>query len=302
MLHVILEALDRGNCFVRIFFADFSKGFDLVDHNALVNELELLNVNNVIVSWLCSFLSNRPQWVKIGNVLSNVVINNVCIPQGTKTAPLLFAILVNRLVSSWPIRLKYIDDTTVFEIIPRCSPSYLQFIVNEIEDFASLRGMRFNPKKCKELQVNFLNYQPAPPQGLVLGSASISQVDSYKLLGVYISSDLSWNIHIDYIVKKVCKRLYALRVLARAGVSQTDLVLIYCSLILSVLEYAAPVWACLPEYLNELIESVQRRALKIIFPHSTMDLALGRLGCSPSWFVELNCVPGSCLGRGGLNL
>lgn len=27
-LHVILEALD-----VRIFFADFSKGFDLVDHN-----------------------------------------------------------------------------------------------------------------------------------------------------------------------------------------------------------------------------------------------------------------------------
>ena len=78
--------------------------------------------------------------------------------------------------------------------------------------------MRLNPKTCRELQVNFLNYQPGPPQGLVLGSASISQVDSYKLLGVYISSDLSWNIHIDYIVKKGSKRLYALRVLARAGI------------------------------------------------------------------------------------
>ena len=46
--------------------------------------------------------------------------------------------------------------------------------------------------------------------------------------------------------------------------------LIYCSLIRSVLEYAAPVWACLPEYLNELIESVQRRALRIIFPPSRL--------------------------------
>ena len=112
MLHVILEALDSRNCFVRIFFADFSKGFDLVDHNALVSELELLNVNNVIVRWLCSFLSNRPQYVKIRNVLSNVVISNGGIPQGTKTAPLLFAILVNGLVSSWPNRLKYVDDTS----------------------------------------------------------------------------------------------------------------------------------------------------------------------------------------------
>ena len=231
--------------------------------------------------WLCSFLSNRPQCVKIGNVLSNVVISNGGIPQGTKTAPLLFAILVNRLVSSWPNQLKYVDDTTVFEIIPRCSPSYLQFIVNEIEDFASLRGMRLNPKKCKELQVNFLNYQPGPPRGLVLGSTSISQVDSYKLLGVYISSDLSWNIHIDYIVKKASKRLYALRVLARAGVSQTDLVLFYCSLIRSVLEYAAPVWACLPEYLNELVESVQRRALRIIFPRLDYGSALGEARLQP---------------------
>ena len=102
------------------------------------------------------------------------------------------------------------------------------------------------------------------------------------MLGVYISSDLSWNIHIDYIVKKASKRLlYALRVLARAGVSQTDLVLIYCSLIRSVLEYAAPVWACVPEYLNELVESVQRRALKIIFPRLDYGSGLGEARLQP---------------------
>ena len=44
-----------------------------------------------------------------------------------------------------------------------------------------------------------------------------------------------------------------------------DLVLVYCSIVRSIVEYASPVWAAIPLYLDELIESVQRKALKIIF-------------------------------------
>ena len=33
-------------------------------------------------------------------------------------------------------------------------------------------------------------------------------VDSVKLLGLNISSDLTWNIHINETVKKASKRLY----------------------------------------------------------------------------------------------
>ena len=41
--------------------------------------------------------------------------------------------------------------------------------------------------------------------------------------------------------------------------------LIYCSIVRSIVEYASPVWAAVPLYLDELIESVQQKALAIIF-------------------------------------
>ena len=41
--------------------------------------------------------------------------------------------------------------------------------------------------------------------------------------------------------------------------------LVYCSIVRSIFKYASPVWAAIPLYLDELIESVPRKALKIIF-------------------------------------
>ena len=64
---------------------------------------------------------------------------------------------------------------------------------------------------------------------------------------------------------------YSFRPLKKSGVATEDLVKIYCSLIRSVLEYAAPVWSDLPDYLVSVVESIQKKALKIILP--TYDYA-----------------------------
>ena len=96
-LQVTREALDQGDTYARIFFTDFSKGFDLVDHNILIQEMELLGVHEATIRWIGSFLTDRSQRVRIGQVYSHPVTPNGGIPQGTKLAPLLFAILVNNL-------------------------------------------------------------------------------------------------------------------------------------------------------------------------------------------------------------
>ena len=91
-----------------------------------------------------------------------------------------------------------------------------------------------------------------------------------------------WNgpSHIDYITKKDAKRLYILHVLRRSGLPPEDLVSIHIALIRSILEYACPVWhTCLPSYLADRIEQIQRRALHIIYPYRSYREALAASGC-----------------------
>ena len=66
----------------------------------------------------------------------------------------------------------------------------------------------------------------------------------------------------NYIVNKACKKLYSLRVLYRAGVSRASILKEYLTTIRPVLEYAVPVWQSVADYLADVIESVQKRALR----------------------------------------
>ena len=66
-------------------------------------------------------------------------------------------------------------------------------------------------------------------------------------------------------IKKLLSDCFVLRSLKRVGLDANGLVLVYCSIVRSIVEYALPVWAAIPLYLDELIESVQRKALIIIF-------------------------------------
>ena len=69
------------------------------------------------------------------------------------------------------------------------------------------------------------------------------------------------------VVIPISKRYYFIFQLVRAGLPSSDIIVIYCSIIRSILEYACPVWHCgLTTSQSADIERVQRRCLKIIFP------------------------------------
>ena len=76
---------------------------------------------------------------------------------------------------------------------------------------------------CFNKNVNAEDISP-----LCINGGSIDRVTTFKLFGVFVSSDLSWDYHVTYLFNY----------LFRAGVPASDIVCVYTSIIRSVLEYA----------------------------------------------------------------
>jgi len=58
---------------------------------------------------------------------------------------------------------------------------------------------------------------------LCINVTEIDRVTTFKLLGVFISSDLSWDSHVTYILQKAAKRMYCINYLVRSGVPTCDM-------------------------------------------------------------------------------
>ena len=150
----------------------------------------------------------------------------------------------------------------------------MQTILDTIVDWSSVNDMNLNPSKTKQLILSNKRCKPSLTE-LNIKSTPIGANSDVKLLGVYISDDLSWNTHIEYIVSKASKRIYFLKQLKRAGVAPHSIIIIYTSIIRPILEYACATWhSSLPKYLCNHLEAVQRRALRIALPSCKYEEAL----------------------------
>jgi len=178
-----------------------------------------------------------PQYnnVRVGPSLSPWIQVNGGVPQGTKLALTLFSVMISKLLRNWHMRSKYVDDTTAFEIIPRNSISILDLVVRETHDYCIEHKMKLNPKKWKEMYVNFMKNSVTALRHISIGYMEVERVRTYKLFGMIISDDLKWNAHVEYIIAKVTKRLCALRLLKRADVKPKDVLKVFLCNVRSVL-------------------------------------------------------------------
>ena len=200
--HLHLEAKSD----VCAVFFDLRKAFDSVPHRPLLHKLENLGIDKFLLNWITSYLTERDQRVVVnGDESSNLpVLSGV--PQGSVLGPLLFIIYVDgvsSVISDKASAILYADDMTLYR--PIYTPhdyELLQRDINAISRWISDLCMQFNVQKCKYMV--FSRKRSIVPSlcGLSIDDLPLEKVDVYKYLGVYLTSDLCWSVHIDKICAK----------------------------------------------------------------------------------------------------
>ena len=114
-----LEVIDRlltqldGQLIPINFYLDLSKAFDSLNHNILLNKLSYYGVTHMANTLLRSYLSNRKQYVMVGDVRSSTQPITSGVPQESVIGPFLFNVLINDIIKSSDKFnfILYADDT-----------------------------------------------------------------------------------------------------------------------------------------------------------------------------------------------
>ena len=263
VMNKVLSYLDTPGA-VRLLMIDYSKAFDKLPHNTILNAFSSLCAPRELVLWLSSFLQHRRQCVKISNVqgdsaLSDWYTASSGVPQGGVLSPILFAIAVDDLDVKFQnsLLVKYADDFCLLHFLRRNDDDRLQDEFDHIVSWSSNCGLTINSTKTKIM--NFQTSGVIPHPLVQMEGSTIELVSSANLLGITISDNLSWKLHVYSILRKARKRIFLLYRLRQAKAPQHVLWLAYCAMLRSILSYSYPAWCNIGKGDVKLLTQFERR-------------------------------------------
>ena len=130
---------------------------------------------------------------------------------------------------------KYADDTS--HLTPQHTNTGLEEEFLHIQRWAKENKLKINTLKTKEIIFRRPSRRHYVPPTLIV---QIEQVEEVELLGVMLTSILSTNLHLNYIVSIINQRLYLLNQLHRKGLYINGLTKIFFSVVVARFLYALP--------------------------------------------------------------
>ena len=104
-----------NNDIFEIKFLDFSKSFDLLSHDAILNNLKNIGLRDKELKWFEEYLTGRQAAVRLDNHLCNLRQWKHGVPQGSKLGPVLYIITTNEIPKHLPeVQIfSYADDIAI---------------------------------------------------------------------------------------------------------------------------------------------------------------------------------------------
>jgi hypothetical protein len=240
----------NDNLLCGIILLDLRKAFDLVNHEVLLEKLQVYRCSPSVVRWFSSYLEERKQATAFKGTVSENKCVSVGVPQGSILGPLMFILFMNDLplAASGSNLDMYADDTTMTATgtITTEVQQKLNSQLLPVHDWCVANRMVINTDKTKAMLLTTAQKRSrlATSQcqlDINLGGAKLDVVKSDKLLGVIVDEDLTWEKHIHKVLKAANAHLALLRRI-KHYLPIWSRKTFYNAFILPQLEYCCTIW------------------------------------------------------------
>nr|XP_022912591.1 uncharacterized protein LOC111423567 [Onthophagus taurus] len=268
----ILKAKDGKEC-TALVLLDFSKAFDVVDHDIVLSMLHYIGGGEEFIRLIKTYLIDRCQCVQVNGLISEPLKLKRGVPQGSVLGPLLFCLYTSMLpkaVNYCKIHM-YADDTQLYYNFPFREYEGAAWKINKdlanVSEFAKNHALILNPDKSvvilfgrnvevEKLKANLI---------LRLNGCNIPIVDQARNLGLVVDNAFRYKQHITKTLS-VCflklKLLYSFKDIFNLKMKK---VLCEC-FVLSLLNYCIPVYyPCLDSMDRLRVQRVQNACMRYIF-------------------------------------
>ena len=298
-IHKLLESTQSSSTVIACFY-DWSGAFDRVDPTIAVSKFIKLGIRSSLIPVLADFLSNRKMVVKMNGHQSDILDLIGGGPQGSILGQHTYLAASDEvpLTAEKENAFKYIDDLTVLDIIQisgilvdydvwqhvpsdiatdqrflATSAGRIQSINDDISNWTEDNLMQINTKKTNYMVINRVKEDFATRYA-INKTTTIDRVSDTKILGVWLSDDLSWYKNCKEICSKAYMRMSMLSKLKYVGLETEQLIDIYKMFIRSVTEYCSTAFhSSLTQSQTNKLEMIQKVSLKIILAENYVSYA-----------------------------
>ena len=268
--HALLTLVERWrkslDCqgFAGAIITDLSKAFDTINHELLIAKLHAYGFEKSALIMVKNYLNNRWHKTRINSSFSTWRKLLKGVPQGSVLGPLLFNIYFNDFFSflEETEAINYADDTNLHA----CDID-LSNLMRRLEhdsliaiEWFECNNMKLNTDKC-HLLVAGHKYEHL---WVNVGETKIWESESEKILGVIIDRNLKFEQHVKKLLVIAGRKLTALARMSNI-LNFSKLRMLVKSFVESQFAYCPLVWMSCSRTLNNKINKLQERALRILY-------------------------------------
>lgn len=257
------QAFENKKVVVAVF-CDFKRAFETIDREILIEILSRYGVRGTVLRWFQTWLSGRKQYTRFGDAKSAESENNFGVPQGTPLSCLLFILYINCIVNI-PKFCKialFADDTLIWIVADNLQDAIrmINSDLNLISEFLRMLRLKINVLKTKAM---IINARGQTSSNIIIDDQPIEIVNTMKYLGIMVDYQLTFNENIEYMVKKIAKKV-SLLARIRDKIDRETSVTLFKTIVSPHLDYCSSVLLLATEAQIHQLQLLMNKALRVI--------------------------------------